>query len=715
VPVYTANATLIVDARRTNIVNSDAVLSGIGNDSSAIDSELVLIRSTPVARRVVKKLKLTEHPAFVGKAKPSLFQQIKSGIFGKPEQASDEQAAKGDVIEEIDLTDSIAASVRGGLSAVRKDWSYVIGLSYTHPNPDLAAALTNAFAEEYLVDQLEAKYEATKRANAWLTERLSELKIKVRDSEQAVALYKAENNMVEAQGLNLGEQEVAKLNEQLILARAETAQAKANYDQLLAVVKRGGVSYSFADGGQSAVIGSLRAKMSETRRELAELQAKYGQKHPSVVSARAQLSDLGQQIRNESKRTVAAAENKYKVALSREKSIESSFSALKGSRSGVSQEEITLRELEREAAANRTLFESFLGRFKEVTQQETLQTAETRIIERATVPGSPSAPNKRMIALISLVLGLGLGGGLAFLLEMLDAGFRTGDQVEKLLGVPVLASVPRADREVQLKGMKGLVERLQFTGKTANKGTIKQTRKNVSMSRLVSTKPLSTFTEAVRSLRMGMKYASVDNELRTVLVSSALPGEGKSTIASNLALLAANTGEKVLLIDMDLRHPVVTSQHAPDAKVGIVEIIMGQATMEEAAIYDERSGMCFIPAVSNKGLTHTSELLGSQRTKNFLNWARGEFDLVVVDTSPLIPVTDGRALIGAVDAAILVVKWEKTHRAAVQSAIKQTPGIENKLVGIVLNDVVPEKARHYDYYKSGYHDKKYPYYYGDQA
>jgi succinoglycan biosynthesis transport protein ExoP len=216
-------------------------------------------------------------------------------------------------------------------------------------------------------------------------------------------------------------------------------------------------------------------------------------------------------------------------------------------------------------------------------------------------------------------------------------------------------------------------------------------------------------------LRMGMKYASVDNELRTVLISSALPGEGKSTIASNLALLAANTGEKVLLIDMDLRHPVVTSQYAPDAKVGIVEIIMGQATMEEAAIYDERSGMCFIPAVSNKGLTHTSELLGSQRTKNFLNWARGEFDLVVVDTSPLIPVTDGRALIGAVDAAILVVKWEKTHRAAVQSAIKQTPGIENKLVGIVLNDVVPEKARHYDYYKSGYHDKKYPYYYGDQA
>ena len=709
-PVYTAKATLLIDTNQKNIINAEAIVSGIGRDNSALESELELIRSYDVAKRVVRKLNLDEktdsEPARV-----SLVRQLVSLVFSR--EPAPEPAV------EVDLTDKIIRSLAGSVSVDRKGWTYVVDIKFTSDNPAEAAQIANAFADEYLVDQLEASYEVTRRANDWLSERLGDLRKKVRESERAVELFKVQNNIVESGGSTLSEQQVSKLNEQLILARAETAQAQAKYDQIQSVRKRGGDITAFADALQSTALASLKGKASEIRRELANLSAKYGDRHPSVVSARAQLQDVRQSISSEAQRILTSTENELRVASSREKSISASLAEVKGTASQGDQAEILLRELEREAAANKALFESFLSRFKQTSEQEKLNTNNSRVIERASAPTSPSAPNKKSIVILATMLGLGLGAGIAFLLEQLDAGYRTSAQIEKQLGTPLLASVPRSDSELPGSGIGRAVRKLNplsfFIGlfRRGDKSERRMKKSDrVSISRLVVQRPLSSFTEAIRSLRMGIKFADVDHPQRIVLLASALPGEGKSTIASNLALLAAASGEKVLIIDLDLRHPVLTSLYAPEATHGAVELLLGEVDLKQVIVKDPESGLHILPAPRRKDLTHTAELLGSRRMKDLFAHLSGFYDLIVVDTSPLLPVTDGRALIDVVDSLVLVVKWESTPRDAVDAALKQSLGAQAKLTGVVMNDVVASRARYYDYYKSGYYSRKYPYYYG---
>src|SRR5262249_15725967 len=283
-------------------------------------------------------------------------------------------------------------AVQSAVGVSRRGFSYILDLSFTSPNPGMASAVANTLGEEYLVDQPEAKNNATKRASEWLNEKVGELKTKGEGSQRASEVFRADNNLVKAQGTTLSDTQIAKLNEQVILARAETAQAKVKLDQVKEVTGRGGDPSSFADSLNSGVLGGLRSRASEARRALAELSSKYGARHPSVVSARAQLADIMRQIGAEAERIIAAAENEYRVAVSREGSINKSLEEMKGTTSELSQAEIKLRDLERDAAANRSLYESFLARFKETSQQETLQTPDTRIVERASPPSVPSAP-----------------------------------------------------------------------------------------------------------------------------------------------------------------------------------------------------------------------------------------------------------------------------------------------------------------------------------
>ena len=348
-PIYTATATLILDTQGSNVVDGAAVVAGIGNNNAAIESEVELIKSYDVAERVVTKLKLDELANSTEPASPGLLSQLLAMVLSRDAPA-----------EPLPLEtdrDKVIRTTQSGITVDRKGWTYVIDIKYSSPNPALAAQVSNAFADEYLVDRLESTYEATRRANAWLSGRLDEMRKNVRESEQAVELFKAQNNIVDTGDTTLSEQQIAKLNEQLILVRAETAQARAKYEQVQAVRKRGGDVTAFADALQSGALGALKSKASEVRRELANLSAKYGNRHPSVVSARAQLSDINGQIGSEAARIVSAVQNEYRVAQSREASIEASLGELKGTQNNTNQSTVNLRELEREAEANKALFE----------------------------------------------------------------------------------------------------------------------------------------------------------------------------------------------------------------------------------------------------------------------------------------------------------------------------------------------------------------------
>jgi exopolysaccharide transport family protein len=702
-PLYTARATLLVDPRQKNVVDAEAVLSGIGGDWAALESEVEIIRSAAVAERVVRRLKLDENPPPRG-GQPSFTKRLFSLLSSREKKASP--------INDENRINYLARYYSQAIGVQRVNDTYIFSISFRHTSPGFAAQVANAFADEYLVDQLEAKFEATRRANEWLNERVTDLRQNVREAEQAVELFKAEKDIVEAAGSNLDEQQIARLNEQLILARAQSAEAKARLDQLTEVQARGGEATSFADQLQSRIISELRSRESEVRREYAELSSKYGRRHPSVINVSAQLADIRRQLAAEVSRIEASTRNAYKVAKSREESIETSLNELRGLSADTSRDAIRLRELERDAAATRALFESFLARFKETTEQESLQTADSRIIERAVIPTSPTSPNKKLIVLIGAFVSLGAGIGVAFLLELLDSGFRTGDQLEEVTGAPVLASMPTLAASARSRGAlrKFLSMNWLFGRRRVDEAAVAREM----ISRQVLDHPLSPFTEAIRSLRMGLRYANLDNPSKVVLITSSLPGEGKSTIASNLAQHAANTGEKVLLIDMDLRHPALTHAYAEGAQQGIVELVTGEAKIGAVVKVDDESKLRFIPASRSDLISHTSEVLGSKKIKDFLTQLRDVFDLIVIDSSPLLPVTDGRALIDAVDSVVLVVKWETTNQDAVRSAFRQSFGLQDKLIGTVLSQVNPQKARYYDYYKSGYYTKAYPYYYADE-
>ncbi len=706
-PLYSASATILIDLRQKNVVDSEAVLSGISGEWAAIESEVEIIKSSAVGERVVKRLRLDKNEPHAPR-RGSFLTQLTSLLFSRDAPPSPVNADN--------RINYLARAYSSAINVDRINDSYILSISYMHPEPKFAAMVANAFADEYLVDQLESKFEATRRANEWLNVRVSELRRNVRDAERAVQLFKAENDIVEAAGATLDEQQIAKLNEQLILARAQTAEAKARLDQLSDVLENGGETTSFANTLQSRIISELRSKLSDVRREFAELSSKYGRRHPSVINVSAQLSDIRGQLENEVKRIEASTRNAFLVSKSREESIEASLAELRGLSASSDQDAIRLRELERDAKATRALFESFLARFKETTEHESLQTADSRIIERAVVPTSPSWPNKKMIVLIGAIVSIGFAVGMAFLLEILDSGFRTGEQVEEITGVPLLSSMPILKPGTGSGRFSSVLwNMLSLGGRIGRSQPSAAESERRLTSRQVLDHPLSPYTESIRSLRMGLRFANLDNPAKVVLITSALPGEGKSTIASNLAQHAANTGEKVLLIDMDLRHPALSDVYAPNVQDGIVELITGDSKVASVVQVDEQSKMRFIPASRSDLISHTSEILGSSKMRDFLGQLREVFDLIVIDSSPLLPVTDGRALIEGVDSVVLVVKWETTSREAVKSAFRQSFGLEEKLIGTVLSQVNPEKAKYYDYYKSGYYTKAYPYYYGNET
>ncbi len=687
-PLYTATTTILLDPDKKSVLDVGAVVSGLGSDAAAIESEVELIKSASLARRVIAELKLDKDPEFGGGQSASALLLSTIGRWIGLANIEDEAEPVGRKEHEKTIN-KIIDDFSSRMNVKRVGLTYVLAVSFTSRNPEKAARIANQIASSYLVDQLEAKYEATKRATDWLNTRLGKLRENVRKSEKLVELYKVRHNLQSTDGQTLDERQMAKLNEQLILTRAETAEKRAKFEQVDKLVKSGKSTSSLAAVLQSAVISKLRAQQAEVGRRLAELTTRYGGRHPKVVNVRAERRDIANQIAMEVKRIIANLRNEYDVALSREASLNKSLEEIKLRNKGASQAAIKLRELKREAFSNKILYEAFLNRFKETSEQETLRTVNSRVIARAVPPQRASYPKKRLTVMLAFVGFMALGIGLAFLLEHLDNSFKTGEQIEEMLGLAHLTSVPLLGK-ADLKGEHGPVR----------------------IERYVLEKPLSAFAEAMRSLKMGIQLSNIDTPPKVILVTSAMPNEGKTTIASNLAFHAAQTGIDVLLIDADLRNPSLTAcllNHGakPD---GLVELLARNVTEEDVFILDETTGLKFLPA--SRMVHNSAEVLGSRRMRELIEHAKKTHDLVILDTSPITPVIDARVLMDIVDSVVLVTEWDKTPRDAVLAAVKSLKADHNKFAGVVLNKMNLKRMASYGRYGKSYYYKKYPYYYG---
>ena len=387
--------------------------------------------------------------------------------------------------------------------------------------------IANQIAERFVDDQLKGKLSATDKATGWLEQRLAELKVEVQKSDQAVARYKVENNIVEAGGGTLNDQELADLNGQLIGARTELADLQAKL-RLVRDLRGSEVALeSVSDVTNSPVILRLREQVTELERQESELRTLYGERHPRMLQLRDEKDKVAAAIRSEVGRVARTMENDVRVAASRVASIEAALGGLKNRNTKDRAASVQLAELERVALANRTLYEQLLQRFNETRDQQGIVQADARVVAMAAPPAVPSSPGPKLFAAAGFTVSLVLGSLLAILLERLDRGLRSAREVETALGLTTLGLVPRLDR----------------------------LRRNQRPHQYLREKPLSSYAEAIRGVLTALKLSNPQNPPKVILVTSSLPEEGKTTFAVSLASLVARSQKRVLLIDLDLRHP----------------------------------------------------------------------------------------------------------------------------------------------------------------
>lgn len=654
-PRYSSTAVVLVDPRQPRVTSSESVLSGIGSDAAAVESQVDLISSSALAARVIKRLGLTDDPEFNS---PSTAQRL-AQLFGIDSSDPDTQF------------NWIVRHFQEKREVHRRGLTYIIEITFTSAVPAKAARIANAMAQMYQDDQRAAKFDATEKASVWLNDRIEELRTRVRESETAVANYKADNHLVDtAAGITLVQRQIETLNQQLILARASTAEARARIDQVEQITSRSGNTAGLNEALQSPVIANLRSQYAEVARNEAELASALGSQHPTLQRVRAQLADLRRQIDGEIVRILAGVRNEYEVAQSREASLEADLARLKEQAARFDRADVRLRELQREAQANRTLFDQFLARSKETTEQQSLQIPDARIVAPALAPVRPNRPGTPLLLLVAMAVSLMLGVGLALVLEHLDRSYRTVAEVEHRLSMACLGLVPLAD-----------------PGRAAG---------GRSLGSAVLDAPSSAFTEGMHSVRQRVRGANRHESGEVLALVSAMPGEGKSTIAANLAHACAKAGLRTLLVDADLRHASVSAAY-PSAVAGLVDVLNGNISVKAAVLQDPRSGLSILAAGANRDTINALAETDDARLSGMLDQMRQQFELVIVDCPAILPIAESRRLLDCADRAVLVIEWRHTACDTVLEALNSLGDGVDKLAGVVLNKVNLRKYRLYDY------------------
>jgi polysaccharide biosynthesis transport protein len=676
--LYTAASVVMINYRETQVVDVEAVVPSLAGDVETIESEIQVIRSREIIEKVADALRLHEDPEFNAALRPlSAVKALLDPQSWIPADwlilvAAEDPGGGLNVEEKVKRQRArIVDAFLSKLEVSQIGRSRAIHIAFTSENPRTAAAAANLLADFYIVSQLEAKFEATQRANEWLSGRLAELREAVKQSERAVEEFRQQSGLIQGEDATLKTQEISELNAQLVVEGTKRAEAEARLRQVERLLNGPDGAQAVSKVLRSPLIQSLREQQAEVDRKGAELAQEFGQMHPMMISIRAEVNDLRQNIAAEIERIVGGLRNEVDVAHAREDTLTAALGRLREEVGKANNDEVTLRALEREAEASRALLETFLARSKETGSQEGFQQADATVISRADVPEIPSYPRRKLL-LIGAVGGAGfLGLMLALSLEMLDRGFRSLEQIERQMGAPPLGLVP---------AIKGLAKRRR--GPDAH----------------ILEKPASAYAEAIRSLYIGLLLSAGDPPPKTLLVASALPREGKTSIALSLVRMLATTGHSVVLVDCDLRRPTAHRTFGVHSHPGLIEVLLGKVCVEEVLATDPRSGALFVPP--GERVPNAAELFGSPQMKHFLARLAARHDLVILDSPPVLAVSDARVLARMVDMTLFLVRWVVTRRERVIAGWRQLVEAGGK-VAVALTLVDVRRHAQYGYSDSG--------------
>jgi capsular exopolysaccharide synthesis family protein len=644
-PLYTATAEVTLNARPPAITPTNETdrsqLQGAPTDEY-IETQVAVITSEANLKGVAARLNIAGDPRFQVR-RPGLLERLfGTGRADKPKTASDAQAA-------LDYL-----SNRVMVERVIK--TYGISISFSDPDPAIAKQVADAFAEQYTAGGLDARRASDRAANLALAGRLDDLRQRSLDDSVAVQRYRLANNLLNTTDHSLTEQEISSYNQAVTAARAQAAEDEARLATARSQLRTGSHVDDLGESLNSPVISSLRLQQSQLASQLASLQARYGSRHPDVVKARAELDAANRQIEAEISRLISNLDAKSRVSQQRLASLTSSLNGSRGELARNNAAMVGLQDLEKRAETSNALYQSYLNRYKELSAREGIEQSEAGILHRANLPTRTSSPNYLLNAILALSLGIGLGIVVAFVAEMSFSGLTIGDDIEQRLGVRYLGTIPDL--------------------KSVSKGSAEPIDAVVSETR-------SAFAESFRSLRASISFAT--HNPKVIAIASALPGEGKTTLAICLARSMAMTGDKILLIDGDLRRQGASKALAPDARTpGLMEVLRGSAKVEEAILVDPATKLCILPARDDH---EAAELLAGEEMGRLLDDLRRQFDAIIIDTAPVLPIADARLVLEKADASVFVVRWRTTPEAALRSALRLLPADRVEFAGVALSRV----------------------------
>lgn len=680
--LYNATATLLIDNRAARIDPKTGAIDG-----SLLEAQIAIIKSENIRLLVARKLHLAEDSEF-----GSPRRGILGTLLGTQPLASD-QAREARALGVLDTN----------LTAKRTGANYVIEISYKSRDAERAASVANTFTDVYISDDVQQKAEVSKRYREWLLGIIKEIGEQLTESQRKISEFKAAHNIIEGEnGRTVSEQQLAELGAQQVIARQRMADAKVKLGRVEEIINANidgaAVDAAVTDAGKTEVFNKLRTQYLDKKKLERQWSTRYGSAHEVPVKLREEMEGLRVEMRDQLKQVAETYRNEVEAAKRSEENLQREISQVNSVSVSTNEALGTLRKLESDAKSLREIYDVKQKEYREQLQQETFPINQARILTSATPPPSKDYRKLLLGAAAVPVGGLGLGLALAFFLEMMNDVFHTERQVQKTLGVRCLAIVP-AWKETDQGANSGWTSAGPIPPRTI--------LRDQSPLWSVSDSPFSYFAESIRLIKAAADLAGVGNAVKVIGFTSAVPNEGKSTIAASLAQVIAQSGSRVILVDCDLRNPSLTASLAPVAELGLVEVISGKAALSDVIWTDPATGMAFLPTVMKSRVAQTNEILASDATRKLFERLRLMYDYVVVDFSPLAPVVDVRATANLVDSYVFVIEWGKTHTSVVRRTLEAAPGVVESLLGAVLNNTDMKQLRQYDSHLSKYHEKGY--------
>ena len=670
-PTYQSSGSVVIDPKGINLAHAEQPQGyTLPADTSAVDTQVEVLRSHALAERVVRRLKLWNDPEFNGAAAPRFFGLI-------PAKASVATA-------DTQLVSRVADTIMTHTWIRRAGLTYVVQVGFSSASPKKAAMIANTIMDEYLRQQVDNKIAAVTKANTELGGTLEKMRADAEVAQTRLQEYKNAHGLMSAEGATNAEQEVSTLNEQIAAAKADAAEKQARLIAAEGQARSGSAGADVGAALASETIKEMRKREAELSVKLAQLETDFTDQYPEVKRTKAELKDIRAQIQGEINRILSNLRAESRAAAGREASLIGSRGQAQGGLASNNQAMVGLVALQQRADAAKSIYEAYLNRAKEVAAESSLEQADATVNSPAALPTHPSSPNMRLGAALAFLAGLIAAGAAILIAEFWDKHLRSRLDVERELGVPFAGVLPDF-RSIKPKGLRGAA---------------------AEPAEYLVSHPFSGFAEAFRNLRAFLLVSDQANS-KLIAVTSAVPREGKSLTSFCLARTLALSGHKVALVDCDLRQRGVTKLIGP-RDVGLVEVVQDKLPVEDALVHDAKSNCWVLPASGGK-IPH--DLFSNPDCDAVLRDLSERFDYVILDAPPILGVADARILAAKADRVLYLVQWNKTPLRAAQSAIDILNECGANIAGALLTKVdvrgqsafgYGDSSDYYGYFKNYY-------------